>query len=99
MRSNEELISYLVDDIELLCSMEEPVQDIIHEFERRDIFFKNMEQLNSIMPLNADVCSNVRTWSNRGYTYVEICKITDRLIPKRFHEPVEVLINNKPYRE
>ena len=56
---------------------------------------KIFQQLNSIIPLIVDVCSNVRTWSNRGYTYVEICKITGRSIPKRFHEPVEVLINNK----
>ena len=96
MCSNEELIGYLVDDIELLCSMEEPIQNIIYEFERRNIFFKNMDQLNYIMPLIADVHNNVRTWSNRGHTYTEIYKITGRFIPKRFHEPVEVLINNKP---
>lgn len=95
MCNNEELVGYLVDDIELICSMEEPMQDIIYEFERRSIFFKDMEQLKSIIPLVEDVYNNVRTWSNKGHTYAEIYKITGRLITKRFHEQVEVLINNK----
>jgi hypothetical protein len=38
MCSNEEIVGYLVDDIDLICSMEEPMQDIIYEFERRNIF-------------------------------------------------------------
>jgi len=96
MCSNEELAGYVVDDTELLCSMEEPMQSIIYEFERRHIFFKSMEQFNSIVSFIEDVYKNVRTWSNRGYTYTEICKITGKPIPKIFNEPVEVLINNKP---
>lgn len=95
MCGKEELVGYLIDDIELKCSMEEPMQDIIYEFERGDIFFKNMEQLKSIIPLIVDVYNNVKTWSNRGHTYVEICKITGKATLKRFHKPVEVLINNR----
>jgi len=97
---NLALIVDNLNKIEFLCSMEELIQNIIYGFEGRNIFFKNMDQLNYVMPLIADV-HKCKAWSNRGHTYTEIYKITSRSIPKRFHGPVEVLINiiSQSYRE
>lgn len=95
MRVNEELAGYLVDDIEVVCSLEDTMQDIVYEFERRGIFFESMEQLNSLIPFVEDMYRNVRIWPNGGHTYAEIYKMTGRPAPKMCNEPVEVMINNK----
>ncbi len=96
MSANEEFAGYLVDDIQMICSMDYSLQDIVYEFERRKIYFESMDQFNLIVPLIEDVYRNVRTWSNLGHTYEEIYKITGKQAPKLFSEPVEVMINNKP---
>lgn len=71
-----EMVSDLIDDIQLACSMESPLQDIMFEFERRDIEFANMEQLKTVFSLVTDVMNNTRLWSNRGYTPSEISGLT-----------------------
>ncbi len=95
MCSDEQMVEYLVDDVELLCSMEEPVKNIINEFERRGIYFKDMEQFKLAMALISDVYDHVRTWSNRGHTYAEIRRLTGKNSPRRFIEPVEAVVGNK----
>lgn len=95
MSTNEEFAGYLVDDIQMICSMDYSLQDIVYEFERRKIYFESMDQFNLVVPLIEDVYRNVRTWSNLGHTYEEILKITGKQAPKLFSEPVEVMINNK----
>ena len=81
MSSNEQDVDYLIDDIEIICSMEESFQDILNEFERHNIIFENTSQLNKIIPLIIDIYNNVRTWSNRGHTYCEMSKITGKSLP------------------
>ncbi|MFD0869604.1 MULTISPECIES: YecA family protein [Paenibacillus] len=69
---DRELVEDLIDDIQLACSMEEPLQSIIHEFERRNIIFDDMEQVNILISLITDVHNHTRLWSNRGHTPVEL---------------------------
>ncbi|MCR8636214.1 YecA family protein [Paenibacillus radicis (ex Xue et al. 2023)] len=66
------LAESLVEDIQLMCSMEEPIDAIVDEFERRNIRFNTMEQLQAIIPLIIDVYNHTRIWSNRGHTPAEL---------------------------
>ncbi|SFL07494.1 SEC-C motif-containing protein [Paenibacillus sp. 1_12] len=66
------LVDSLVEYIQLVCSMEEPLAAIMSEFERRDIRFNKREQLQVIMPLIVDVYNHTRIWSNRGHTLAEL---------------------------
>ncbi|WP_240418100.1 YecA family protein [Paenibacillus periandrae] len=66
------LVESLVDDIQLACSMEEPLAAIMDEFERRNIRFNKKEQLQAIVPLIIDVYNHTRIWSNRGHTPAEL---------------------------
>lgn len=66
------LVDSLVDDIQLVCSMEEPLAAIMDEFERRNIRFNKKEQLQAILPLIVDVYNHTRIWSNRGHTPAEL---------------------------
>jgi uncharacterized protein YecA (UPF0149 family) len=95
MSSNEQDVDYLIDDIEIICSMEESFQDILNEFERHNIIFENTSQLNKIIPLIIDIYNNVRTWSNRGHTYCEMSKITGKSLPDwDFDEPLYIPMKN-----
>lgn len=49
------IAEYVVDDIQLACSMEAPLKDIIYELERRDILFSSMEQAKDVVALIVDV--------------------------------------------
>lgn len=95
MGINEELAGYLIDDIQMICSMDYSLQDVVYEFESRGIYFKSMEQFNSALPLIEDVYKNARTWSNLGHTYIEIYNITGKKPSNIFNEPVEIMINSK----
>lgn len=72
-----EMVSDLIDDIQLACSMESSLQDIIAEFERRDIEFADMGQVQIIVSLITDVINNTRIWANRGYTPSEMFRLTE----------------------
>ncbi|MFC5700720.1 YecA family protein [Cohnella faecalis] len=69
---DKEFVENLVDDIQVACSMEEPLSVIMGEFERRDIIFDNNAQVQAIMPLIIDVYNHTRIWSNRGHTPAEL---------------------------
>ncbi|NHN32552.1 YecA family protein [Paenibacillus agricola] len=72
------LVDSLVDDIQLVCSMEEPLAAVMNEFERRNIRFNKKEQLQSIIPLIAHVYNHTRIWSNRGHTPAELGSISSQ---------------------
>jgi hypothetical protein len=61
-----------MEDIQLHFSMEASMEEILNEFERRDISFKNTAQLQEMMPLLIDVSNHTRIWSNRGHTPAEL---------------------------
>ncbi len=86
----------LVEDIDILAGMELSIQEVIHEFEKRDIYFAHRDQLKAIIPLIVDVYNHTRVWSNRGHTYAEIVKLAPRSIPDRFTRPIEASIQGKP---
>jgi hypothetical protein len=92
--SDNQNVNDLIDDIELVCSLEEPFQDILNEFERHNILFDSPSQLNEITPLIIDVYNNVRTWPNRGNTHCEISMIRGEPLPERFPELLNIAIKN-----
>jgi hypothetical protein len=94
MKNDEQDVNELIDDIELVCSLEYPMQDVLDEFERHHVLFGGPSQLIEITPLILDVYDNVRTWTNRGNTYCEISRITGRPFPERIQKPLSVPIKN-----
>jgi hypothetical protein len=88
-----QLVDSAIDDIQLACSMEEPLQEIVSELERREIHFKTMDQVKRFTALVTEVYNNTRMWSNCGYTPSEmsaIAKTTLTTIPnlKLAHQKV-----------
>ncbi|NBC71023.1 hypothetical protein GT003_18645 [Paenibacillus sacheonensis] len=67
----ERMADALVDDIQLACSMEEPLGVIMEELELRKIQLSK-KQLNEIVPIIIQVRNTTRMWSNRGYTPAEL---------------------------
>lgn len=71
LRKPERLAEALVDDIQLACAMEEPLDVVMEEFERREIRL-NKKQLEGVIPLLIAVNNTTRMWSNRGFTPSEL---------------------------
>lgn len=94
MCSDEELVNYLIDDIQLSCSMENSIQKIIYEFERRDINFKDTIQLRKLIALIIEVQNNSRIWSNHGYTPLEMSKLFGKSEIRNINAPI-MLKGNK----
>jgi hypothetical protein len=78
---DKELVTHLMDDIQLACSMEEPVEVIMAEFERRGIEFETRDQLEMTIQLIINVYNHTRVWSNGGYSPVELRQITSGEAP------------------
>ncbi|WP_028593258.1 YecA family protein [Paenibacillus assamensis] len=78
LRQNEENADYIIDDIQLVCSMELPMQEAIDEITRRGIDFKNYDQVKKVASLVMDVYNHTRLWSNRGHTPVELRALSNR---------------------
>ena len=65
--------SELVDDLQLVSKdMGATLKEQMAEFERRDIVFKNNEQIGRLLPLLTDLTNNTRIWANRGFTPLEM---------------------------
>ncbi|GGH12055.1 YecA family protein [Paenibacillus segetis] len=90
-----ELLDYLIDDIQLACSTESSLQEIVYEFERREIQFHNKEQAQNVMSLIADVYNHTRLWSNCGYTPTEMSKLPGNFRSGPMAVPFRVP-NNQP---
>ncbi|RAP74723.1 YecA family protein [Paenibacillus montanisoli] len=67
----EQLADAIVDDVQLACSMEEPLDALIGEFDRRGIRL-SQKQLKELQPLIYNVYAHTRTWANRGFTPAEL---------------------------
>ncbi|WP_410771558.1 SEC-C metal-binding domain-containing protein [Fontibacillus sp. BL9] len=78
MHQDEEMVQYLIDDIQLACSMGQPLQELIYEFERRDLVFDNPKQAQEVMRLVVEVQNNTRLWSNCGHTPKELGNASNR---------------------
>ncbi|MBW4840037.1 MAG: SEC-C domain-containing protein [Paenibacillaceae bacterium] len=71
-RLDPESAEYLVDDIQLACSMEASLEDLLYEFERRDLDFTSQKQAQQTVALITDVYDHTRMWSNAGHTLDEL---------------------------
>jgi len=91
MCRDEKIIESLIKDIELLCFLEQPFHEVIYEFKRNGILFESTRQLNTLMPLIADVYNNTRTWNNRGYTAKEMNEILEESVPFVTGIPIDKL--------
>ena len=76
MCDDRELVEYLVDDIQMTCSMEADLQIVFKEFERREIYIEDEEQLKKLIPLIMDVYNNTRLWANCRHTPKEIAEMS-----------------------
>ncbi len=75
--TDRQLVDYLIDDIQLACSMEAPIEEVMYEFERRGIGFKDRNQIKRFVPLIMDVYNHTRTWANCGHTPAEMRALAD----------------------
>lgn len=76
-RLDQESAEYLVDDIQLGCSMEASLQDLLYEFERRDLDFTSQQQAKQTVALITDVYDHTRMWSNAGHTLDELRRMQE----------------------
>jgi uncharacterized protein YecA (UPF0149 family) len=93
--SDAEMLEYLIDDIQLACSLESSLQEIVYEFEKRNIQFHNKEQAQKVMALIADVYNHTRLWSNCGHTPTEMSKLPGSFRSSSKGTPFR-LPNNQP---
>lgn len=75
--TDRQLVDYLIDDIQLACSMEAPIEDVMYEFERRGIIFKDRNQISRFVPFIVDVYNHTRLWANCGHTPAEMRALSD----------------------
>ena len=68
----KEMTEYICEDIQLHCEMESSMQEMLNEFERRDIKFTDLQQVNRLVALITKLMNNTRIWSNRGHTPIEL---------------------------
>ena len=73
--SDAEWVDGIIDEIHLLCVMEEPMQAIIDTLDERDIVFDNENQIKMFVDLVFEVMNHSRLWSNCGYTPAELSKL------------------------
>ncbi|GMK42389.1 zinc chelation protein SecC [Paenibacillus sp. CCS19] len=69
------LMDDLVDDIQLVCSMDEPLDEVIYELERRELEFNTEAQFEQFIKLVIEVKNNTRLWANQGYTPNEFSQL------------------------
>lgn len=72
MACDEVTAEDLVDDIQLVCTMEEPLEELLYEFERRDIMFKDKRQGKEVLGLLKDIQKTTRLWRLSGHTLKEL---------------------------
>ena len=70
--SNDEKAEWLCDDIQLIGQVDRDMQDVMYQFDRRQIEFKDMNQLNDIIQLVKELFNATRIWENNGYTPNEL---------------------------
>ncbi|MGG6310880.1 SEC-C metal-binding domain-containing protein [Paenibacillus macerans] len=94
-RLDREMAEYLVDDIQLGCSMEASLQNLIYEFERRDLEFETQKQAQKAVALITDVYNHTRMWSNAGHTPMELRQMHENSGVQTANAPLRVSMNNQ----
>ena len=72
MCPDEVMAEELADDIKILCMEEAILGEIMREFERRSLVFKNDRQIADLAEHITAVSNSSRMISNRGYTPLEL---------------------------
>lgn len=72
MSDDAEMVEYLIDDVQFAASLELPMQELLYEFEKRNLIFANKKQAEQVVKLIKDVCNHTRLWSNCGHTPIEL---------------------------
>lgn len=72
LTNDVEMVDYLIDDIQFTCSMELPLQEVMNEFERRNLQFEDAKQVERMVGLLTEVRNHTRVWSNCGHTPIEL---------------------------
>jgi Predicted metal-binding protein related to the C-terminal domain of SecA len=75
------LVDDLVDEIQLVCSMDASLDEVIYELERRGLEFNTEAQFERFIKLVIDVKNNTRLWANRGYTPNEFSQLFSKQQP------------------
>ncbi|WP_055109308.1 Rho termination factor N-terminal domain-containing protein [Paenibacillus ihumii] len=86
-----EMVEYLIDDIQLACTMQAAPGDLIHEFERRGLKFQSMEQADIVVALMNDVYNHTRLWIYRGHTPFEMNRIAGNVELRSAHRQLSPL--------
>ncbi|MGG4552221.1 SEC-C metal-binding domain-containing protein [Paenibacillus humicus] len=86
-----EMIDYLIDDIQLACTMQATSGELIHEFERRGLKFQSMEQADTVIALMNDVYNHTRLWMHRGHTPFEMNRISGNVELRAAHRQLSPL--------
>ncbi|QGG48482.1 SEC-C metal-binding domain-containing protein [Heliorestis convoluta] len=68
----------LCSDIQGTCQYDFSMENIIDVFNRRNVIFKNRDQVSEVMQLVIDLANNTRLCENNGHTPEEILNITKR---------------------
>jgi len=66
------MLESLIDDVQLICSLEASMSIIMNEFVRRNIVFESTQQMHLVTTLINEVYNNTRLWSNAGHTPYEL---------------------------
>ncbi|GGF93794.1 YecA family protein [Paenibacillus aceti] len=74
-----DIVDDLIDVIQLDCSLESPIQEIMHEFKIRKIEFDSLEQVQMVTYLVTEAYNHTRLASNGGYTPLERRAISKEL--------------------
>lgn len=65
----------LCEDILIHCQDAGPIGDVLAEFGRWEIEFKDNAELSDVIEMIVDVMNNTRLWSSNGYTPKELYQI------------------------
>lgn len=69
--SDPDTVDILMENIQIACSMERPLDEMLAEFEYVKLRLSRRD-IEGVMPLLVEVYNNTRMWSNRGFTPVEL---------------------------
>ncbi|ANS73308.1 hypothetical protein AWM70_00845 [Paenibacillus yonginensis] len=75
----------LVDNVQLACAVESPMEEIFAEFEPFGIKFETEEQVRQLSELVIDVYNHTRMWSNGGHTPTGLRKLLKPDVVKAAH--------------
>ena len=71
-KHSRESAERLAEDIQGMCQFGSDIHQILEMFEKRKVYFKDLNQTNEVMQLVMALSNNTRIWENNGHTPYEI---------------------------